>query len=606
MNLSDKSKIKKQNFDSIEYVFKLLEELESFDESPVDIETFIKDDYFLGSYFGGNFNTYWLGVLKEIFPNPYISPYYLINFGGAIGRGKSTTTLTGMSYDLYKLLCLKNPQKYLGVLDYTKIIFLIFNVTLSLASGVLWAQLNNMISGSPFFQKWLNPARKMDKSKSLFLKNIDISVGSRLVHSLGKAVYGIVLSESNFPQITDQVEKSFISSLRRIQSRFLKDGKIAGKIWVDSSEGEKAYRINKLIEDYARTGGVYINKGPLWQVWVDRYKKQKKFYVFKGDGIREPFIITDEDKKFIMANRDLIIEVPEIHRKDFEIDIYSALRDLAGETITTSYKFFRTREKLLKAMNVVNIFRKDVIELDFFDDNDKIENYIKFTNYLKKPLNPNKPRYVHIDIGLTGDRLGFAMCYPVGFKEIETVNITTYEKVRDVMPVIVNEMAFAVKAKSGQQVPLFKIRLFLLYLIDCGFNIEKVTLDGFQSADMIQTLQKLNLDAGLLSVDRSIEPYATLRDAVYNETINFVKNDLLFEELKNVEVTEKIKIDHPRDGSKDIADALAGSFYVAKENSNNYKLLDYAETQAVIYNKQIYEDLAMYDTNGMGRNFYDD
>jgi hypothetical protein len=59
---------------------------------PVDILTFLCDDFFLGdsriTNHGKSVFDYWKGKLPKIFPSPVITKTPYISFGGCIGSGK--------------------------------------------------------------------------------------------------------------------------------------------------------------------------------------------------------------------------------------------------------------------------------------------------------------------------------------------------------------------------------------------------------------------------------------------------------------------------------------------------------------------------------------
>jgi hypothetical protein len=122
----------------------------------------------------------------------------------------------------------------------------------------------------------------------------------------------------------------------------------------------------------------------------------------------------------------------------------------------------------------------------------------------------------------------------------------------------------------GREIILGDIRKIIYHLRDdLGFKIKKVTLDGFQSTDTIQQLNKRRFDADYLSVDRNMLPYQDLRDAIYEDRIEFPEYvvpwkhgdtkmvDIAYQELTQLIDTGK-KVDHPPGGSKDVADAMAG------------------------------------------------
>jgi hypothetical protein len=107
---------------------------------------------------------------------------------------------------------------------------------------------------------------------------------------------------------------------------------------------------------------------------------------------------------------------------------------------------------------------------------------------------------------------------------------------------------------------------------DLGFRLKKVTLDGFQSTDTLQQLRKRRFETELVSVDRSMLPYSDLRDALYEDRIEFPeyivhmkrgdmkKVEVVYKELSELE-DKGNKIDHPATGTKDVADAMAGVAY---------------------------------------------
>ena len=75
--------------------------------------------------------TYWLNLLKEIFPDP-LKPatYNTLALTGAIGLGKSFVAVLVGLYELYRMLCLKDPYIYYGLQPIDKITFAVMNITL--------------------------------------------------------------------------------------------------------------------------------------------------------------------------------------------------------------------------------------------------------------------------------------------------------------------------------------------------------------------------------------------------------------------------------------------------------------------------------------------
>jgi hypothetical protein len=96
----------------------------------------------------------------------------------------------------------------------------------------------------------------------------------------------------------------------------------------------------------------------------------------------------------------------------------------------------------------------------------------------------------------------------------------------------------------------------------------RVTFDGFQSRDSVQILRKQRVEAGLTSVDRSDEPYMSLKNALYERRIAMYSYDPFIEEMLDLQRDlQRRKVDHPAKsskggkGRKDVSDAVCGSFW---------------------------------------------
>lgn len=63
----------------------ILSKILGYERVPVDIETFINDDYYLGMMMRETLYPFWLDELKKIFPSPVLTKHPYIALGGAIG-----------------------------------------------------------------------------------------------------------------------------------------------------------------------------------------------------------------------------------------------------------------------------------------------------------------------------------------------------------------------------------------------------------------------------------------------------------------------------------------------------------------------------------------
>jgi hypothetical protein len=174
-------------------------------------------------------------------------------------------------------------------------------------------------------------------------------------------------------------------------------------------------------------------------------------------------------------------------------------------------------------------------------------------------------RAIHIDIAYSsaGDSLGISMGHVPQLLEVEN----------ELQPVIVFDFIARVRALPGRQIILSDIRQLVYRLRnDFGFNIKRVSLDGFQSTDTFQQLRKNRFDVQVVSVDKNTRAYEDLREAIYAGRLEFPeyvtfyrhgdtrKIEIAVQELLQLTDDGK-KIDHPPGGSKDVADSMAGVVY---------------------------------------------
>ena len=196
---------------------------------------------------------------------------------------------------------------------------------------------------------------------------------------------------------------------------------------------------------------------------------------------------------------------------------------------------------------------------------------------------------------MTNDNLGIACCFIAGYSTVTRFDDVTFEEIEFREPIIHVEWALGIKAKKGSQIPLYKIRRFIVSdLKKNKVPIKLVTADGFEAADMKQLISKAGITTGYLSTDRTINPFSSLRSGVHEGRICLPKHEFLKKELKELEIhtkNKKAKIDHPDDGSKDIADAVAGCIYSSLENKIESKdmVMELAKTIVGKSRANVYE-----------------
>lgn len=189
--------------------------LADYKEIPVDIDTFIEHDDYLGrtNRNGAAVYPFWRKTLHEIFDAG--NQYEEIFLTGATRIGKSSTAITGTAYMLYRLMCLRDPQEYFGKKEVSKFSILFFNITKDLASGVAFREFNDTLKASP----WFNRHGTFSKSERNFYYipeggKVVVDFGSDAAHGLGQQVYCLmgdtqILTSDGYVKLSQLVDQSF-------------------------------------------------------------------------------------------------------------------------------------------------------------------------------------------------------------------------------------------------------------------------------------------------------------------------------------------------------------------------------------------------------------
>lgn len=538
--------------------------LADYEEIPVDIDTFLEDPEYLGqaTNLGKQIYPFWRQTLREIFANGD-TEYEEIAFTGAIGIGKTAIAVYAIAYLTYRLLCLKFPQRYFGFADTDEIAVFFFNATVALAQGVGYSRLNACLMESPWFLA--HGSVQGSASNPYFVpdKHIAIKAGSKASHGLGQQIFCGFLDEVNFaPGSNTTMEKSKImqtySSVKaRIKSRFIRNGKLLGKMFLVSSKKAQDDFLEVYLDKRRKEGDadrLYIVDEPLWVVKPSDTYSGKMFKVAYGSKQLTPRVIEPgEDLEAIRRLGYEILDVPIELESDFRFNIITALQDLAGKALpgTTSYFSYKIIDSCYS--DRPNPFSAEILEIGLSD-------HMEYQEFFNLDLVPkeylHKPMAIHIDTSLKNDITGITgSCYVDNV--LADTDDGTIEK-----RVYAQVFSVGIKAPPGTEISMAKNRRFIYWLRSVGFNIAVISTDTFQTAESHQILRDKGFTTQLKSLDRTPEGYQTLREAMVEHRISLIRHNKLENELIYLQRdTSTGKLDHPANGSKDIADSLAGSIW---------------------------------------------
>ena len=344
--------------------------------------------------------------------------------------------------------------------------------------------------------------------------------------------------------------KTYSQIRRRMESRYMRMGVIPGMMILVSSKNSEDNFLEQYINANRDKPHLHIVDEPLWVVKGDQgLYSGKKFLLAVGNKYRPSKILSDsESRESYENNGQRVIEVPIEHKEAFEQSMNQALMDIAGIAISSHSKYLSYNKiKLMYRDYLKNPFVQEVIELGF-DDDSQLMDYLDEKKLSK--LDRSKPHFVHWDASVTGDGTGLGMTTILSTKNVKRIVRDTglVDEVNDIVHKIV--FGVRIRAKEGEEIPFYKIRNFIYYLRDkLGYNIVMVSQDSFQSRDSLQTMKNNGFNTKLLSVDRTYDPYNSLKNAINEGRIVSPHIGVLEKELLDLEDDRKRnKIDHPQNG----------------------------------------------------------
>ena len=463
-------------------------------------------------------------------------------------------------YMVYKLLCLRNPQRFFKLAPGSKIAIMNMSVSASQARRVVFGEIKNKIDYSKFFKKYYPPNPRI-KSELQFdaspdvvkegdirvYKNVFIIPGSSSGFApLGYNLFCGIIDEATLWRDTenkDYVEEVYDIIKRRITSRFMNDGLIVlgGSPMYSTDFLER--RIKDVIDNNIES--VLVRRRSHWDAKYPNYNGPTFYFhledckLFETESkmldYREK-VITRAKENWSSAKElfdTQIKKIPMMYYNDFKKNPEGSKRDLGGWPSDSISVFIENSNYIDENINKLRV---DPVSMPFI-----------FKKWFA-PKNKNAWHCIHIDLAITGNACGICMGHPEGYNEDGGV-ITWIDFIMKIQGTIENP------------VQIEQIREMIYMLSRMGFPIGKITMDGFQSVDNMQILAKRGYIVEYLSVDKTMTPYIEWKEALYQNRINTYFNETRDREVRKLEKIKNKKIDHPRGGSKDLADAECGVVY---------------------------------------------
>ena len=549
--------------------------LADFKEVPVSIDRFISDPYYMGrvNRNGEAVYPFWKHTIRDIFEHG--NQYNEIALSGATRIGKTSTAIIILAYMLYKLMLYRNPHEYFQKKEVSKFTVGFANLTKELAAGVAFREFNDTLKECP----WFMDRGKISRSDKNFYyvpegDKIEIIAGSDSAHFLGKQCWAIFIDEVNFTKagvkdinLAKQHMKNLYDTVNaRISGTFKIEGETYGKLITASSKNTDSDFLSNHIEAQLNAGNthLYLVDKPQWEVLPPSMFSKEKFHFTVGDRYKKGFVIPEENddeahrREYINQGYQ-IIEAPAEFRRNFIADYDISLRDIAGISVVGAMGFI-TQAAITPNITDErkNPFYTDVISVGT-QDKKTIEEFFHLESV--PPRLKNCLMNIHLDLSETGDRTGMAGVCIDGTKIV-----TDFDGRKISMPFFKEIFSVGIQRPAGDRLSFQKVVNFLLWLRRNGFNIGTVSTDQYQSSYLREVLNGQGFKTDKISVDRSEEPYIGLKNILYDQRIELVRNELRDLELINLQQVNN-KIDHPLTlpsggkGSKDVSDCVCGACY---------------------------------------------
>ena len=527
---------------------------EEFDERPVDLKTFVTDKNYLGlpglsdhqyTLIEKSSQIYKESTLIKLFGESEGSIRYKQTANEVVaqlgkGSGKDYCSTISVAYIVYLLLCLKDPASYYGKPPGDSIDIINIAINAQQANNVFFKGFKNRVTHSPWFAgKYFEKASeiKFDKNVTVYSGHSEREAfeGYNVLVAVLDEISGFALDSTSGHDQAKTASGIYDMYRASVDSRFPDYGKV---ILLSFPRFKNDY-IQQRYEDIISEKEV-----------IARSHKFKLDEDLPDNTVGNEFeIFWDEDQiisyKYprVYAIRRPTWEVnPTRSIEDFKIAFYRDVTDALGRFACMPPEaidaFFKSREKIEMAFNDLSL---------------AVDGFGRFEEWFTPE--EDKEYYIHVDLAQKHDHCAVSMAHIEKFVSVKVTD--TYSQPA---PIVKVDAVMYWTPTSDKSVDFAEVRDYILSLRSRGFNIRICTFDRWNSHDMMQQLKQYGINTETLSVAK--KHYDDMAMVVLEERLKGPHIPLLVDELLELRIMRD-KVDHPRKGSKDLADAVCGSIYNA-------------------------------------------
>jgi len=470
------------------------------------------------------------------------------------GSGKGHVSSIACAYVVYLLMCLKDPAKYYGKPPGDEIAIINVAINATQAQNVFFKYFSSRIERCPWFQGKYEKKQGQftfpDKSISVYSGHSEREAweGYNVIYVILDEISGFALDSTSGSEQSKTAEAVYKMYKASVSSRFAEFGKL-------------------VLLSFPRFKNDFIQQ---------RYNAviaEKEVVIRSHTFVLDPDLPenTEGNEFTIQWEEDHIIaytnpKVFALKRPTWEVNPIVKLDDLVSN-------FY---DDPVDSLSRFACMPPDAIDA-FFKDREKIERAFVASNGVNDQglyhpnflPDPEKEYYVHVDLARKHDHCAVAMAHVHKWEQRKIA-----DKLTEAAPkVIVDAVRWWTPTKE-QNVNFADVREYIVSLRQRGFNIKLVTFDRWQSDDMIDYLNSVGMRSETLSVAK--KHYQDMAMVIQEERLVGPNIELLKNELRALRIMPNDKVDHPRTGSKDLADAVCGAVYnsIAHTQKNANEVID--------------------------------
>jgi hypothetical protein len=525
---------------------------DEFEERPVTIEEFVVSEDYLGLPPLSSYQYQAIRAMSQIYKESTLINVYgeeegnkrwkqtcnevILQLGK--GSGKDYMSTISVAYMVYLLLCLKDPAKYFGKPPGDSIDILNIAINAEQAKNVFFKGFKTRLDKSPWFQgRYTTTAGAVTFDKGITCHSghseRESWEGYNVLCVILDEISGFATENTTGHEQAKTGQAIYDMYRASVDSRFPDFGKV-------------------VLLSFPRYKNDYIQQR--YEAVIASKKVEIRDHKFKLDETLDDNI---QDNEFTVEWEEDHIEaykfpkVFALRRPTWEINPTRSITDFKIQFFTNPIDAL-SRFACMPPEAVDAFFRsREKIESCFSGPANGVDSEGRFAEWFKP--DEDKEYYIHVDLAQKHDHCAVALAHVDKW-----VNIASFNDYEVINPFVVVDAVRWWTPTADKTVEFKDVKNYILELRARGFRIKKVTFDRWNSFDIMNELKSMGMNSETLSVAK--KHYEDMAMLVTEERIFGPKINLLIDELLQLRIMRD-KVDHPRKGSKDLADAVCGAIY---------------------------------------------